>query len=86
MLRLFTDHPHSVGETYFGHLCFALGFGARMVAGGAACIVHGVLPFLCTSTGSRTVAGLMDVIRRSQQRHAKTPEFFASFQSSGSGI
>jgi hypothetical protein len=86
MLRLFTDHPHSVDETYFEHFCFALGFGARMMLGGLACAVHAVLPFLCTTTGSRTVLALHDVIRRSKQRHAKTPEFQASFQSAGSGI
>jgi len=29
-----------------------------MVAGGCACVVHGLLPFLFTTTGSRTVAEL----------------------------
>lgn len=60
MIRLFTDHPRSVGETYLEHLQFACAFGARMVAGGIACFLHGILPFLFTTAGSRTVLALYD--------------------------
>jgi hypothetical protein len=31
-----------------------------MIRGGAACLIHGVLPFLHTTTGSRTVIRLHD--------------------------
>ena len=58
MLKQFTAHPAAVGETYGQHLVFAWSFGARMVAGGAACVVHGLLPFLFTTRGSRTVRAL----------------------------
>jgi len=50
MLKLFIDHPATVGETYWAHLLFAGRFGLRMMAGGAACLLHGLLPFLFTST------------------------------------
>jgi hypothetical protein len=61
MLRsLFQTHPASVGETYFEHLKSALGFGLGMIGGGMACMVHALLPFLFTSTGSRTIARLHD--------------------------
>ena len=63
MIRLMTDHPTSVGESYLEHLVFATRFGASMIVGGLACCVHGVLPFLCTSTGSRTVLALHGRIR-----------------------
>ena len=56
----FTEHPASVGESYIGHLRSAFGFGVTMIRGGAACLVHGVLPFLHTTTGSRTVVRLHD--------------------------
>lgn len=56
--RLFTEHPASVGESYLTHLVAASGFGLRMLAGGCACLIHGLLPFLFTTTGSRTVAAL----------------------------
>lgn len=57
-MRLFTDHPASVGENYVEHLGMASGFGFRMVLGGIACLVHGVLPFLFTKTGSRIITDL----------------------------
>ncbi len=56
----FTEHPHQVGETYGEHLSTATGFGMAMIVGGLACLVHGALPFLCTSTGSRTIRRLHD--------------------------
>ena len=56
----FTDHPHAVGETYGEHFTVASSFGVAMLLGGMACLVHAVLPFLCTSTGSRTIRTLHD--------------------------
>ncbi|HVR92168.1 MAG TPA: DUF6356 family protein [Novosphingobium sp.] len=57
-VKLFNDHPTSVGETYREHLAHASGFGFRMVLGGFACIVHGVLPFLFVRTGSKQITSL----------------------------
>ena len=56
----FRDHPASVGETYGEHLAHASGFGLRMIVGGFACILHGLLPFLFVKTGSRQVSVLHD--------------------------
>lgn len=58
MKRFFTEHPASVGETYGEHFVFAVTLGSRMVAGGLACILHGFLPELCKTTGSRTIRAL----------------------------
>ena len=58
MKALFTEHPASVGETYGEHLGQATGFGLRMIGGGLACLVHGLLPFLFETTGSRIVQSL----------------------------
>ena len=60
LIRAFTEHPASVGETYTEHLFRALCFGTRMVFAGIACLVHGVLPFLFVRTGSRAIAELND--------------------------
>ncbi len=54
----FTEHPHAVGETYGEHLAVASSFGFAMIVGGFACLVHAALPFLCTTTGSRTIRTL----------------------------
>ena len=56
--RLFLDHPASVGESYGEHFRVATSFGLTMVAGGIGAILHGFLPFLCTSTGSDTINAL----------------------------
>jgi hypothetical protein len=64
LIRAFTDHPASVGESYFEHLGRAVCFGSRMVFAGFACLVHGVLPFLFVRTGSRTIAELNERMGR----------------------
>jgi hypothetical protein len=55
MANLFSRHPREVGESYFGHLRTAAGFGAVMVWGGMCVMVHAVLPFLFENKGSRTM-------------------------------
>lgn len=57
-MKIFTAHPHSVGESYWQHLAMASRFGARLVSAGAACFVHGLFPFWCKSTGSTAVRAL----------------------------
>ncbi len=52
-----TRHLDEVGESYGAHMVHASHFGLRMVAGGLACMVHAVLPFMFSTTGS-------DVIRK----------------------
>ena len=76
-LNLFTDHPASVGETYGEHLQAAGGFGLRMILGGIACLLHGLLPFLFTRTGSRTIALLHERMVISRHRGAPTPQRLA---------
>ncbi len=58
LIRAFSAHPASVGESYTEHLVRAVCFGTRMVLAGIACLVHGLLPFLFVRTGSQTIAEL----------------------------
>jgi hypothetical protein len=71
----FTKHPASVGENYFEHLCKASGFAASMISGGLACLIHAILPFLFTHTGSGVIASLNRKMITNRQRsvpqHAK---------------
>ncbi len=60
LIRAFTEHPASVGESYGEHLLRATYFGTRMVVAGLACLLHGLLPFLFVRTGSRAIAELND--------------------------
>jgi hypothetical protein len=67
LMRAFTEHPTSVGESYGEHMGRALCFGARMVFAGFACLVHAVLPFLFVRTGSQAIAELNErmILKRS---------------------
>jgi hypothetical protein len=56
--RWFAAHPRALGETYVQHGLAAARFGLAMVAGGAACLAHALVPALFERTGSRTVKRL----------------------------
>ena len=58
--QLFTTDTLSVGESYFAQLHAAMGFGLALLEEGLACLLHGLLPFLCTRTGSDAVARMHD--------------------------
>lgn len=69
----FTKHPSDVGESYAEHMASAFGFGTAMLRGGMACLIHGIFPFLCTTTGSSTIRRLHDrmVVNRVRQPAAQ---------------
>ena len=54
--RIFTDHPQSVGATYFEHMRFAGWFAARLLMAGGAALVHAVIPCLFEKTASRMIS------------------------------
>ena len=73
LIRAFTEHPASVGESYVQHLGQAACFGTRMVAAGLACLVHGVLPFLFVRTGSHAIGELNDRMLLNRRRAPLPP-------------
>ena len=74
MANPFTTHPHAVGETYGEHCAFACRYGARMTLGGLAAIVHGLMPFLFQTTGSRITRELNATLEASVARaNARRP-------------
>lgn len=58
--RMFTAHPATVGETYFGHMAFAAWFASRLFMAGGAAFVHAFLPFLFETTASRIIGELYE--------------------------
>lgn len=58
--KLFVSHPETVGESYFEHLTHAGWFAGMMVFGGAACLVHALVPGACEKTGSKVITLLHD--------------------------
>jgi Family of unknown function (DUF6356) len=72
----FTEHPAAVGETYLEHLGTAWSFSGSMIRGGLACFIHGLFPFLCTSTGSAAIRRLHErmVVNRVRMPAVAAPE------------
>ena len=46
MIELFTKHPNSVGETYWGHFKFAVIASLRLAVSSVVFFVHAVFPFV----------------------------------------
>ncbi|MEP3347932.1 MAG: DUF6356 family protein [Litoreibacter sp.] len=55
-------HPASVGETYFGHMRFALRFSGLLFAAGGAALVHAILPALFETTAGDMIKRLNAMI------------------------
>lgn len=58
MLRWFTEHPQSVGESYGQHFKFAVSTGWLLMRAGFLCAVHGLLPFVFKTKAADAVARL----------------------------
>ena len=54
----FVEHPNSVGESYWQHLRAAFGYSWRMFKGATCCALHGLMPWLCTTSGSALIREL----------------------------
>jgi hypothetical protein len=72
--RLFTEHPASVGETYFEHLWAAGGFAVRMMLGGIACFLHALFPFAFRRTGSDCIRQLHERMVTHRNASAARPD------------
>ena len=56
MLKASSDHLDEVQEGYFEHLGAALGYSAMLAKAAAGCLVHAIVPGLCTRSVSGCVA------------------------------
>ncbi|VVE43486.1 capsule biosynthesis protein [Pandoraea morbifera] len=70
-MKIFTQHPASVGENYFQHMGSALSFALPLLGAFLACLVHALLPFLFEKTGSRLIVRLHE--RMVTHRHRQGP-------------
>ena len=76
--RWFVSHPKSVGETYLEHASVAGRFGATMVVGGVACMIHAVFPALFPHAASDRVKRLYLRMKSRQPAFSDQPPAFAS--------
>ena len=63
-LERFTDHPASVGQTYFEHFKFAVKISASLLKAFSACLIHAVYPPLYKNTASASIAELHNRIEQ----------------------
>lgn len=68
--KAFKEHPEAVGETYVGHAKQANRIGWMMIAGGFACLVHAIFPFLYTRTASKMIRWLSLAARKRKPQRA----------------
>lgn len=71
LLKKFTEHPASVGETYGQHLWAAMGFGLELMKAAFCCIVHAILPFMFEKKGSACITELHERMVTNRKRHAE---------------
>ena len=66
-LERITDHPASVGQTYFEHFKFAVKVSTSLLKAFSACLIHAIYPPVHKNTASATIAELHN---RIEQRKA----------------
>jgi hypothetical protein len=66
MIRVSKAHLMAAGESYLHHLRFATTVGVLAIGAGVACLIHGLVPGLCTGTASRTIRRLTAML---DERH-----------------
>ncbi|WP_287497418.1 DUF6356 family protein [Pandoraea sp. CB10b_02] len=69
-MKIFTQHPASVGENYLQHMGSAISFALPLLGACLACLVHALLPFAFEKTGSRIIARLHERMVTNRHRHA----------------
>ena len=67
--KFFTEHPASVGETYWQHFRFAAKVFRSLSKAAFACLVHAVFPPLFQKTASTEIRSLHEGI----ESRANTP-------------
>jgi len=60
-------HLAAAGESYIEHWRFATTVGLMAIAAGIACLIHALVPALCTRTASRTI-GLLGELFADRKR------------------
>jgi hypothetical protein len=75
MFRAFTDHPETVGESYFEHMHSASWFAMTMFVGAAVCLLHAIFPFAFQKGGSRRIKLLHERMVTNRHRAPDTNGF-----------
>ncbi|NKB47326.1 MAG: capsule biosynthesis protein [Legionellales bacterium] len=72
MVKLFTKHPQSIGETYSQHAVYALKTAGILLWSGCALIIHALLPWLFKETASNNIDTLYTQLTRRKSKTQST--------------
>ena len=64
IIEKITDHPASVGQTYFEHFKFAVKVSKSLLKAFSACLIHAIYPPVHKNTASATIAELHNRIEQ----------------------
>ena len=76
--RLFTDHPRSLGLSWFEHGAGAVKIGFKLIGAGLAALVHGIVPGWFTDTAGRVVTEIYHYVQKIRAGSAK-PEQWSDY-------
>lgn len=68
----FTDHPHSVGESYREHMSVAFGVSRQLAGASVAALIHALVPRFHTTTASDRIRALAGCIERHDREGLRT--------------
>jgi hypothetical protein len=77
--RLFVEHPRSLGMSWAQHGAGAVVIGATLVAAGAACLVHALVPGWFTQTAGKTIDRMHDHMTK-RKAGASNPESWPDYE------
>jgi len=66
MFKLFTTHPNSVGESYLTHMKTAFKYALSLASLSVVCLIHGIFPFLFTTTTSSKIKKMSGEMNKSR--------------------
>lgn len=67
-MNSFTEHPHSVGETYGQHGLRALQYSFKLWKASLACLLHACFPFILQTYTSRAIKEIEESIAKRQTK------------------
>lgn len=72
IIKKFTEHPNSIGESYWQHFLFAFHISLESLKISAMAFTHALFPFLFVSGASMRLEKLHQIIQRRRQHEEKS--------------
>ena len=71
MKNIFTEHPNSVGETYFQHMCCVFKFHCTLLKLSLCALIHAIFPFWFETKASDGIKKLNDCMQNRRKNEQK---------------